>query len=76
MMDGLQIQWALDPASMDMPARVRAFLDRQLRELDDGRGAAGGVGLRRPARRAVPAQAEAYAGVCRQVRTGRAPRNA
>ncbi|WP_329116110.1 TetR/AcrR family transcriptional regulator [Streptomyces sp. NBC_01353] len=33
MMDGLQIQWALDPASMDMPARVRAFLDRQLREL-------------------------------------------
>ncbi|MET9374564.1 TetR/AcrR family transcriptional regulator [Streptomyces sp. NPDC002992] len=32
-MDGLQVQWALDPASMDMPARVRAFLDRQLRDI-------------------------------------------
>ncbi|MFF9014827.1 TetR/AcrR family transcriptional regulator [Streptomyces sp. NPDC014870] len=32
-MDGLQLQWALDPGAMDMPARVRAFLDRQLRDL-------------------------------------------
>ncbi|MFF8608481.1 TetR/AcrR family transcriptional regulator [Streptomyces sp. NPDC015346] len=39
-MDGLQLQWALDPASMDMPTRVRAFLDRQLREI-----AATGEGL-------------------------------
>ncbi|GGY33522.1 TetR/AcrR family transcriptional regulator [Streptomyces omiyaensis] len=28
-MDGLQIQWALDPDSLDMPARVRDFLRRQ-----------------------------------------------
>ncbi|MFE6226321.1 TetR/AcrR family transcriptional regulator [Streptomyces sp. NPDC057854] len=28
-MDGLQIQWALDPGSFDMPARVRDFLRRQ-----------------------------------------------
>ncbi|MFG3035987.1 TetR/AcrR family transcriptional regulator [Streptomyces sp. NPDC048330] len=28
-MDGLQIQWALDPASVDMPARVGASLRRQ-----------------------------------------------
>ncbi|MFB7513985.1 TetR/AcrR family transcriptional regulator [Streptomyces sp. NPDC056144] len=28
-MDGLQIQWALDPESMDMPARVRSYLERQ-----------------------------------------------
>ncbi|MFB7577465.1 MULTISPECIES: TetR/AcrR family transcriptional regulator [Streptomyces] len=28
-MDGLQIQWALDPDSMDMPARVRDYLQRQ-----------------------------------------------
>ncbi|MFB6840513.1 TetR/AcrR family transcriptional regulator [Streptomyces sp. NPDC056361] len=28
-MDGLQIQWALDPASMDMPARVGGYLRRQ-----------------------------------------------
>ncbi|MGW2019868.1 TetR/AcrR family transcriptional regulator [Streptomyces sp. NPDC001927] len=32
-MDGLQLQWALDPGAMDMPARVRAFLDRQFRGL-------------------------------------------
>ncbi|MFI8322015.1 TetR/AcrR family transcriptional regulator [Streptomyces sp. NPDC085529] len=28
-MDGLQIQWALDPDSLDMPARVRDYLQRQ-----------------------------------------------
>ncbi|MFB6830360.1 TetR/AcrR family transcriptional regulator [Streptomyces hydrogenans] len=28
-MDGLQVQWALDPDSMDMPARVRDYLQRQ-----------------------------------------------
>ncbi|MEU5218912.1 TetR/AcrR family transcriptional regulator [Streptomyces sp. NPDC020807] len=28
-MDGLQIQWALDPDSMNMPARVRSSLERQ-----------------------------------------------
>ncbi|MER8037511.1 TetR/AcrR family transcriptional regulator [Streptomyces hydrogenans] len=28
-MDGLQLQWALDPDSMDMPARVRDYLRRQ-----------------------------------------------
>ncbi|MEU3395228.1 TetR/AcrR family transcriptional regulator [Streptomyces filamentosus] len=28
-MDGLQIQWALDPGSLDMPARVRDHLRRQ-----------------------------------------------
>ncbi|MGW5422529.1 TetR/AcrR family transcriptional regulator [Streptomyces sp. NPDC003943] len=32
-MDGLQIQWALDPESMDMPARVRDFLRRRYEEL-------------------------------------------
>ncbi|MEU4267281.1 TetR/AcrR family transcriptional regulator [Streptomyces sp. NPDC026092] len=32
-MDGLQLQWALDPGAMDMPARVRAFLDRQFSDL-------------------------------------------
>ncbi|MBT2482303.1 TetR/AcrR family transcriptional regulator [Streptomyces sp. ISL-94] len=32
-MDGLQIQWVLDPGSVDMPARLRAYLDRQLREI-------------------------------------------
>ncbi|MFE5485429.1 TetR/AcrR family transcriptional regulator [Streptomyces sp. NPDC056527] len=44
-MDGLQVQWALDPASMDMPARVRVFLDRQLRELSTtGEGLPGATG--------------------------------
>ncbi|MFD9033377.1 TetR/AcrR family transcriptional regulator [Streptomyces sp. NPDC059567] len=44
-MDGLQLQWALDPASMDMPARVRTFLDRQLRELSaTGEGLPGAAG--------------------------------
>ncbi|WP_051804641.1 hypothetical protein [Streptomyces griseus] len=28
-MDGLQIQWALDPGSLDMPARVRDHFRRQ-----------------------------------------------
>ena len=37
-MDGLQIQWALDPESMDMPARVRAFLGRQYAEMAAPRG--------------------------------------
>lgn len=32
-MDGLQIQWALDPGSMDMPGRVREFLRRQYEEI-------------------------------------------
>ncbi|MFD8208336.1 TetR/AcrR family transcriptional regulator [Streptomyces sp. NPDC059695] len=32
-MDGLQIQWALDPASMDMPARVGAYLRRRYAEI-------------------------------------------
>ncbi|MFF0436183.1 TetR/AcrR family transcriptional regulator [Streptomyces sp. NPDC004327] len=32
-MDGLQIQWALDPESMDMPARVRDFLRRRYEEI-------------------------------------------
>ncbi|MEU6946250.1 TetR/AcrR family transcriptional regulator [Streptomyces sp. NPDC046316] len=44
-MDGLQIQWALDPGSMDMPGRVRAFLDRQLREISvTGEGLPGAAG--------------------------------
>ncbi|MBT2453836.1 TetR family transcriptional regulator C-terminal domain-containing protein [Streptomyces sp. ISL-86] len=30
-MDGLQIQWALAPESVDMPGRLRGFLDRLLR---------------------------------------------
>ncbi|MFF3760122.1 TetR/AcrR family transcriptional regulator [Streptomyces sp. NPDC002185] len=32
-MDGLQIQWALDPASMDMPTRVGAYLRRRYAEI-------------------------------------------
>ncbi|MFD5329455.1 TetR/AcrR family transcriptional regulator [Streptomyces sp. NPDC127092] len=32
-MDGLQIQWALAPESMDMPGRVRNFLRRQYEEI-------------------------------------------
>ncbi|MEU8764489.1 TetR/AcrR family transcriptional regulator [Streptomyces sp. NPDC048659] len=32
-MDGLQIQWALDPEALDMPARVRDFLRRQYEEI-------------------------------------------
>ena len=32
-MDGLQIQWALDPSSMDMPARVGAYLRRRYAEI-------------------------------------------
>ncbi|MGZ9933346.1 TetR/AcrR family transcriptional regulator [Streptomyces sp. NC-S4] len=32
-MDGLQIQWVLAPTSVDMPARLRAFLDRLLRDI-------------------------------------------
>ncbi|MFI8960858.1 TetR/AcrR family transcriptional regulator [Streptomyces sp. NPDC053493] len=32
-MDGLQIQWALDPEAVDMPARVRDYLRRRYEEL-------------------------------------------
>ncbi|MFD9477883.1 TetR/AcrR family transcriptional regulator [Streptomyces nojiriensis] len=32
-MDGLQIQWVLAPGSVDMPARLRGFLDRLLRDI-------------------------------------------
>ncbi|MEV5969108.1 TetR/AcrR family transcriptional regulator [Streptomyces sp. NPDC051921] len=32
-MDGLQIQWALDPEALDMPARVGDFLRRQYAEI-------------------------------------------
>ncbi|MFD4736316.1 TetR family transcriptional regulator [Streptomyces virginiae] len=32
-MDGLQIQWVLTPDSVDMPARLRGFLDRLLRDI-------------------------------------------
>ncbi|GAA2781019.1 TetR/AcrR family transcriptional regulator [Streptomyces showdoensis] len=32
-MDGLQIQWALDPGALDMPGRVRDFLRRQYEEI-------------------------------------------
>ncbi|MCX5011738.1 TetR/AcrR family transcriptional regulator [Streptomyces sp. NBC_00555] len=51
-MDGLQIQWVLAPASVDMPARLHAFLDRRLREISvAGTGLAalpGPQGLSRP----------------------------
>ncbi|MFI5667357.1 TetR/AcrR family transcriptional regulator [Streptomyces sp. NPDC051704] len=32
-MDGLQIQWVLAPEAVDMPALLRAYLDRQLRAI-------------------------------------------
>ncbi|MET8504445.1 TetR/AcrR family transcriptional regulator [Streptomyces sp. NPDC004787] len=32
-MDGLQLQWALDPDAMDMPGRVRDYLRRQYEAL-------------------------------------------
>ncbi|MFF2516433.1 TetR family transcriptional regulator C-terminal domain-containing protein [Streptomyces sp. NPDC058086] len=32
-MDGIQLQWALDPAGVDMAARMRAYLDRSLRSI-------------------------------------------
>ncbi|WP_079406091.1 TetR/AcrR family transcriptional regulator [Streptomyces sp. 3211] len=32
-MDGLQIQWVLAPGSVNMPARLRTFLDRLLRDI-------------------------------------------
>ncbi|MCX4715958.1 TetR/AcrR family transcriptional regulator [Streptomyces virginiae] len=32
-MDGLQIQWVLTPDNVDMPARLRGFLDRLLRDI-------------------------------------------
>ncbi|MFD3659280.1 hypothetical protein ACFWVF_01550 [Streptomyces sp. NPDC058659] len=37
-MHGPQIQWALDPESMDVPARVRSFLARQYAEMAAPRG--------------------------------------
>ncbi|KOG26988.1 TetR/AcrR family transcriptional regulator [Streptomyces wedmorensis] len=37
-MDGLQIQWALDPSSMDMPSRVDAYLRRRYAEIAAPRG--------------------------------------
>jgi hypothetical protein len=30
LLDGLQVQWLLDPEAVDMPGRVRAFLGRAL----------------------------------------------
>lgn len=42
-MDGLQFQWALDPASLDLPTGLRAYLDRMLRHITvDGSGLPGG----------------------------------
>ncbi|MET9597389.1 TetR/AcrR family transcriptional regulator [Streptomyces sp. NPDC006459] len=32
-MDGLQLQWVLAPGSVNMPARLRTFLDRLLRDI-------------------------------------------
>jgi hypothetical protein len=32
LMDGLQVQWLLEPDAVDMPGRVRAFLARALAE--------------------------------------------
>ncbi|QIY73385.2 TetR family transcriptional regulator C-terminal domain-containing protein [Streptomyces sp. RLB1-33] len=32
-MDGIQFQWALDPAGVGMAARMRAYLDRLLRSI-------------------------------------------
>ncbi|MFC9592722.1 TetR/AcrR family transcriptional regulator [Streptomyces sp. NPDC056944] len=32
-MDGLQIQWALDPSAMDMPSRVGAYFRRRYAEM-------------------------------------------
>ncbi|MFI5802259.1 TetR/AcrR family transcriptional regulator [Streptomyces sp. NPDC051561] len=38
-MDGLQFQWALDASALDMPALLRAYLDRTLRHITvDGSG--------------------------------------
>lgn len=31
--DGIQLQWALDPTGVDMAARMRAYLDRLLRSI-------------------------------------------
>jgi hypothetical protein len=32
-MDGVQLQWALDPTGVDMAARMRAYLERLLRSI-------------------------------------------
>jgi hypothetical protein len=32
-MDGLQVQWLLDPATLDMPASLRIVINGTLREL-------------------------------------------
>ncbi|MFF0743901.1 TetR/AcrR family transcriptional regulator [Streptomyces sp. NPDC004111] len=38
-MDGLQLQWALDESALDMPGRLREYLDRTLRHITvDGSG--------------------------------------
>jgi len=38
-MDGLQVQWVLDPKGFDMVGRFRAYADRLLRSITvDGRG--------------------------------------
>lgn len=37
-MDGLQIQWALAPGTVDMPARLRGFLGRLLRDISAAPG--------------------------------------
>lgn len=47
-MDGLQLQWALDESALDLPGRLHAYLDRMLRHVTvDGSGLPGrgdGVG--------------------------------
>ncbi|MEV7725941.1 TetR/AcrR family transcriptional regulator [Streptomyces sp. NPDC087917] len=40
-MDGLQIQWILEPEAVDMTARLRTYLDRRLREISAGGPATG-----------------------------------
>ncbi|WP_128381187.1 TetR/AcrR family transcriptional regulator [Streptomyces cavernae] len=46
MMDGLQLQWVLDPAGFDMVGRFRAYLDRLLRSITvAGTGLLTGTGL-------------------------------
>ncbi|MFD4546254.1 TetR family transcriptional regulator C-terminal domain-containing protein [Streptomyces sp. NPDC058466] len=38
-MDGLQVQWVLDPQGFDMVGRFRAYADRLLRSITaEGRG--------------------------------------
>lgn len=45
-MDGLQIQWVLDPEGVDMPGLLAGYLDRRLRDITvAGAGLAAGAGL-------------------------------